>query len=1550
MSKTKRKWIDLDFASPDALRAQDLPYDADESTKDRIDYNDLILKQAEATGVISGGALTVNGIDDGTFDIAAIDVMFVDQTNMTAPLYKKFSITAQTGLDPDLTGVRSKWVGIQLVNDVPTFVYQTSFSALELRSTVIVGRVFGPGTGPITTASNQTYRSWGDHKTTEDLILALGSINISGNVYTANGANLLLNKSAGEAFRYAVNYADEPTSPNIVEDPVQTGITAYQYHLSGVASTTMRSAIDPGFYDVNGVRTPVPSNKWTVQAVYYFPKTGNSHVVYGQHVYNSKDEAKTKFVIDGYELNEDILRGSILRAYIFVNQAATALNNTAQAEIVDAALVWGSIVQSGTLTETNVATLTNKTITDPSNIVHATQVHFKVKAGAAGIIKGTPLRRSGFDEVLNVIEVIPSNNILGVTIAVAEDAIANGEVGEALSLGTLDFMDTSSWSSGAILYPNNTGGWTDTKPAIGWQQRVAYVQYSDATNGILQINVHGPLQSAGDVSYDNTISGLTSVTVQDALDEVSNPGAIIGAQTKEETGFDNTVYAKTRDLVDLSGTTTTLFSIKPNAANVTEYSYFYRGTRVTISAEKTIALTPASNRVYWIYFSDANGTLNAVTSISGWEEIIRDNVFVAELIYNNAGTAFVSNGFEAHATMDWFTHYYLHSTRRTAWASGGDVAINTSTPTNQLMSVASATIEDEDIIWDTATINNTDTIRTLYRAQSGWDFSDYLAGVYNIGGVPYYNSGVSPNWTQLPVGNNRYVLVHVYARPDWVKDIFTIMGQAEYATLTAARDAASFEINRLASSGLVFPEFKALATAIVHNNSGTWRFVNVDANGNTIIDWRNTQVGSPVAGSGAIANHSLLTNLNVDDHLQYLRTDGTRALTGNQSAGTFKITNLGNATEDADALNRITGDGRYEPKNANIQSHISSTSNPHSVTKTQVGLGNVQNVDTTNASNITSGTLPSSVLPPVALTEVHVVASEAAQLALVAQEGDVAVRTDLSRTYMHNGGTAGTMADWTELQTPTDTVLSVNGQTGTVVLTTNNVADSSNKRYVTDAQLVVIGNTSGTNTGDETTLSIQTKRPLKTVDGKSLEGTGAVQVLTSPSTSPYNWNSVITSGVYKGDGNTTNRPASFDGGETVLVYTASGGSCIVQQALNGAGVSFAVRRSLDTGSSWSTWNIVDLPENNTITNAMLSDMAQNTIKLRNSAGSGDPEDVKISALTLESSPASGDFLLGETAEGNLVKINIGNLPSGGGEVNTASNLGSGVGVFNAKAGVDLQFRSLTSSDSSIGRTNNTTEVDLTVPSASVTNAKLANMVQSTIKGRDAAAGTGAPVDLTATQVRTIINVADGANAYVHPNHSGDVTSAGDGAQTIAANAVSNTKLADMPAYTIKLNNSTSSTDPGDVKVSALTEETAPTTGDWVLVEESGGALRKVNLSHLIKPTLQKTMTIPAPQTTDDFVIMRPDVAITIQEVVAVVCGGTSPSCNVAVYKHADRSNAGTTVVTSVAVTNVTTGQALTVITAGSANVVAANEWVWIETPAIASAPGSVTIDIRYTEN
>lgn len=70
---------------------------------------------------------------------------------------------------------------------------------------------------------------------------------------------------------------------------------------------------------------------------------------------------------------------------------------------------------------------------------------------------------------------------------------------------------------------------------------------------------------------------------------------------------------------------------------------------------------------------------------------------------------------------------------------------------------------------------------------------------------------------------------------------------------------------------------------------------------------------------------------------------------------------------------------------------------------------------------------------------------------------------------------------------------------------------------------------------------------------------------------------------------------------------------------------------------------------------------------------------------------------------------------------------------------------------------------------------------STFVGRKA---TGDIAAMSAAEARAVLNVADGANNYAHPNHSGDVTSAGDGATTIAAGAVTLAKMADVATGTL----------------------------------------------------------------------------------------------------------------------------------------------------------------------
>lgn len=100
-------------------------------------------------------------------------------------------------------------------------------------------------------------------------------------------------------------------------------------------------------------------------------------------------------------------------------------------------------------------------------------------------------------------------------------------------------------------------------------------------------------------------------------------------------------------------------------------------------------------------------------------------------------------------------------------------------------------------------------------------------------------------------------------------------------------------------------------------------------------------------------------------------------------------------------------------------------------TKTALGLAAV--ATSGSASDITTGTLPTSVMPPLAINDTFTVATQAAMLALTAQRGDVAIRTDIGRSFILATDSPGTLADWKQLTAGGD-VTSVAGRTGAVVL------------------------------------------------------------------------------------------------------------------------------------------------------------------------------------------------------------------------------------------------------------------------------------------------------------------------------------------------------------------------------------------------------------------------------------------------------------------------------------------------------------------------------------
>lgn len=110
--------------------------------------------------------------------------------------------------------------------------------------------------------------------------------------------------------------------------------------------------------------------------------------------------------------------------------------------------------------------------------------------------------------------------------------------------------------------------------------------------------------------------------------------------------------------------------------------------------------------------------------------------------------------------------------------------------------------------------------------------------------------------------------------------------------------------------------------------------------------------------------------------------------------------------------------------------------------------------------------------------------------------------------------------------------------------TTADIADSSNKRYVTDAQQTVIGNTSGTNTGDQNLSSYATKTGAETLTNK--RWTRRVLALSANSATPAintdNYDEVHITGqvaaITSFTTNLTGTPA--DGDSLIITVTATG--------------------------------------------------------------------------------------------------------------------------------------------------------------------------------------------------------------------------------------------------------------------------------------------------------------------------------------------------------------------------------------------------------------------------
>jgi len=418
-------------------------------------------------------------------------------------------------------------------------------------------------------------------------------------------------------------------------------------------------------------------------------------------------------------------------------------------------------------------------------------------------------------------------------IAIATTDIPTGGTGYVTRLGQVGGLDTSSFTLGQTLYLGSNGQFATDKPTDGsYEIIVGIVDVVDANDGVITVDIN-----------------VTNLTV-----EVTDTNGFPLDQKENST------------LSFVNGTRT--FSISSIVGDV---HYYVLGDKFEFSGSKSIVI-PDLEGQHWFYF-DNLGILNTKYNPNQTEaiDIVRDQCFIAQIYWNATSGIHEFDIFEERhgISMSPSTHVYLHITRGAQFGSGyglGDFIAggNGSLDAHAQFSAASGTYYDEDIQHIFAGKSVGDTIAVGFLSGANSDFRSVRITGFSVWPAPagtlYFNVFTGGAWAVQEVGNNNFVLYHIFAVNGVNEQIISVMGQNEYSTLSAARDGASTEISNIIG-GFDINEAVPVGTIIYKCNTSYTNTVKAAiqevASGVNYVDWRTTELAQGAAPS----SHNNLTNV-----------------------------------------------------------------------------------------------------------------------------------------------------------------------------------------------------------------------------------------------------------------------------------------------------------------------------------------------------------------------------------------------------------------------------------------------------------------------------------------------------------------------------------------------------------------------------------------------------------------------------------------------------------------------------------------------------------------
>lgn len=465
-------------------------------------YSNMIAGAA-STGIVSGGLVSIN-VDPTKFDITAGEGWIIDNyTDPSNPVAKHITWgVLSANLTTNIATSAISFVSVDISGNI---VQRTgTFTQALKRQEILLGVLVHPSNIVISSTVNSPVPAYGASLVASDIGSVIGpSLNVSGNVISAGGANLRISKSAGSTFSIGSNYGVDKSQPNITTDAEQALATFTKLYRDGSGAYSpipSSTEIDPNFYDNgSGTLAPVPAGEYQIKRVYFANSDNSINILYGHSTYKTIAEASSALFIDNTDTNPSGMDSTSLRAFLIVKESTTNLQTEANAKFIELSGFGDKTALKSSLSTTTMqASYKNsdeneaQVITD---IIHD-GVAFKEGSGIGGTVfevlksDNTPLFRSTADgdTLINSEINLLLNGVDAKQIAYAS---STGVVqGGTLSVGTPNTTFSISDGSGSLADPTSDPA-NPTVMQVSWTGKTNITVTNIATNLITFVSIDG---------------------------------------------------------------------------------------------------------------------------------------------------------------------------------------------------------------------------------------------------------------------------------------------------------------------------------------------------------------------------------------------------------------------------------------------------------------------------------------------------------------------------------------------------------------------------------------------------------------------------------------------------------------------------------------------------------------------------------------------------------------------------------------------------------------------------------------------------------------------------------------------------------------------------------------------------------------------------------------------------------------------------------------------------------------------------------------------------